>query len=147
MNMYEVKTKDDIKVLMDSFAYFHDSCIKELKYYSGAYVSLDRSINPFNSIRDVSVIFQSQCAKIPTIELNFKHIQEIHLRPKSENCDAIIYCPTIFIYKNLIYWCEYDDFSIDKSAMFDGTWLSAEKLTWREVNNGLGNKEQYISLL
>lgn len=143
MREHLVKTENDIKVLMESFAFFHDSCIKEQKYYSGAYVSSDRAMYPFNSIREVSIIFQSQCAEIPVIELIFKNIFEFHLKPRNEDYDAIIYSPSLFIWDNKIYWSEYDDFSVDKSYMFDGTWISSESLAWKKINNGLGNKEDY----
>ena len=36
-----IQTEEDIFALMQSFGGFHDSCIKELKYISGAYVGED----------------------------------------------------------------------------------------------------------
>ena len=34
----EVKNSNDIIEFMERLAYFHDSCLKELKYVSGAYI-------------------------------------------------------------------------------------------------------------
>jgi len=34
----EITSQDDLNVLMNQFGGFHDSCIKELKYVSGAFV-------------------------------------------------------------------------------------------------------------
>ncbi len=35
---HEIKNNEDITNFMESVFYFHDSCIKEIKYTSGAYV-------------------------------------------------------------------------------------------------------------
>ena len=56
----QIKDNKDIEELMDSFGWFHDSCIKELEYYSGSYVDSNRCMYPFNSSRCVRMVFQSQ---------------------------------------------------------------------------------------
>ena len=35
----EIATQEDLASFMDTMCFFHDSCLKELKYISGAYVN------------------------------------------------------------------------------------------------------------
>nr|OTO69799.1 hypothetical protein A5866_002015 [Enterococcus sp. 12C11_DIV0727] len=39
-----INNEDDIRTFMESFYYFHDSCLKELKYVSGGYLNPDGSM-------------------------------------------------------------------------------------------------------
>lgn len=50
---------------------FHDSCLKEMKYISGAYVDEELSMLPVNSKRMLSVIIQRQFENPSAIELQF----------------------------------------------------------------------------
>ena len=60
MEWNNIKTKDDIYKLMNVFGNFHDSCIKEIHYVSGAYVNENLEMNPINKRRNVTVVFQRQ---------------------------------------------------------------------------------------
>ncbi len=48
MEWHGVKTNDDILELMETFGYFHDSCIKELHYQSGNFVNGVSSMTMIN---------------------------------------------------------------------------------------------------
>ena len=44
----EIKTNGDIQSFMDLVCCFHDGCIKEMHYLSGAYVDEGLSMYPLN---------------------------------------------------------------------------------------------------
>ncbi|MDU1825418.1 hypothetical protein [Clostridium sp.] len=55
-----IKNNKDIEKLMEKYNYFHDSCINEISYESGAYVNEDLSMNSINDKRILKVVFQRQ---------------------------------------------------------------------------------------
>lgn len=56
---------------MEAMYGFHDSCIKEMKYVSGAYVMDDLSMHPINEKRNISVLIQRQFENPSVIEMEF----------------------------------------------------------------------------
>jgi hypothetical protein len=49
----EINTAKDIEIFMETYGYFHDSCLKEIRYLSGAYVNSNLSMYPVNHKRIV----------------------------------------------------------------------------------------------
>ena len=45
----ELRTQHEIDNFMKEIIGFHDSCIKEIKYSSGAYVETNLSMSPVNT--------------------------------------------------------------------------------------------------
>jgi len=147
MDFNIIKTQEDINYLMEKFFYFHDSCIKELKYYSGGYVAENRAMFPFNSARNVSIIFQSQKGGLPAIEMQFEQTHRLNLEPRSDEFDCIIYESSLVKIDEVFYWSEWSNFKLDDINKINRTWISAEKIKWRQLNNAMGEKELYISEL
>ena len=143
MEFYSINTKKDIDFLMDKFVYFHDSCIKELKYISGSYVAVNRAMNPFNHKRQVSIIFQSQMSEIPVIEMVFDAIVQLNLQPTIGSYDSIIYDASLVKINNLFYWSEWPNFRLADMKKEEGTWIIAEKVRWRALDNALGDNQIY----
>ena len=69
----EVKNSNDITEVMERLAYFHDSCLKELKYVSGAYIE-GNAMQPLNEKRMLSIIIHCGVADIDAIEMEFRTI-------------------------------------------------------------------------
>lgn len=58
--MWEIiHTNSEILKFMESVCYFHDSCIKEIRYISGAYVGENLSMHPLNDRRILRVVIQT----------------------------------------------------------------------------------------
>jgi hypothetical protein len=143
MDYIEIKDEMDIEKLMQEFNWFHDSCIKELDYYSGGYVDEDGSMYSFNSSRCVKMIFQSQNAKARVIELKFDGIKKLNLFPRDEDYDCIIYGASLKRIDNMFYWSEWENFKIEDLTKEDGTWISSRQISWRVLENAFGNKKKY----
>ena len=56
----EIANEKDLNSFMDTVCGSHDSCLKELKYISGAYVNEELSMLPINNQRALSMIIQRQ---------------------------------------------------------------------------------------
>lgn len=54
----ELRTQHEIDNFMKEIIGFHDSCIKEIKYSSGAYVEKNLSMSPVNTKRTLTVLIQ-----------------------------------------------------------------------------------------
>lgn len=52
----EIRSEQDIRDFMDKVYAFHDSCIKEMHYVSGASVNADLRMYPLNDRRVLNVI-------------------------------------------------------------------------------------------
>lgn len=143
MNWNELKTQKDINTLLDLFGYFHDGCLKELKYISGEYVAENFSMCPINSQRKLSIIFQRQYQSPSVIEMIFEGLVKLNLEPNDEIYDEIIYGAFIGIYDDSIYWADTEDFSFDKPN--NCTWIVANKAKWRVADEYIGKEEAYIS--
>lgn len=143
MNFYCINSQKDIDFLMESFGYFHDSCIKEIKYVSGGYVELNHSMYPFNSLRTINIIFQSQNAPMPVIEMQFDLINRMNLEPRDENYDCIIYSASLVKINNIYYWSEWNDFKVADIENGYGTWISSQKIKWRPLTKAIGKEIIY----
>ena len=65
----EIKNESDTKMFVNRVYGFHDSCIKELNYISGAYVAEDFGMHPLNTQKCLKLIIQSQMETVGTIEM------------------------------------------------------------------------------
>ena len=56
----EITDENSLKEFMERVSFFHDSCIKEMYYLSGAYVNENLDMYPVNDRRILRVIIQRQ---------------------------------------------------------------------------------------
>lgn len=127
-----IKTNEDIEKLMKTFGGFHDSCIKEISYISGAYVNEDLSIQPSNNKREVKVLFERQLSNPTSIEMVFEKVSKLNLAPIDERYDCVILDSFMEFVENKIYWADCSDLDIHDIREYDDyTWICAESVKWR----------------
>ena len=73
---YEISSERDINDFMKKINFFHDCCIKELKYSSGAYVNNRYEMYPVNDKRILNVAFQCENGMF---ELEFQGLKYLKL--------------------------------------------------------------------
>ena len=135
MEWNSINTKDDIDKLMNVFGNFHDSCIKEVHYISGAYVNKDLEMNAINKRRNVTVVFQRQESNPSTIEVIFEKISKLNLAPVDERYDCVILDAFMDIFDGEIYWADSKNFDIHDIREYDDfTWICAESIRWRSIS-------------
>lgn len=112
---------------------FHDGCVKELRYVSGAYVAPDLSMAPLNDRRVLRMIVQCQSREHPVIELEFAGLKTLSLSPVGTDYTCEIAEAVMRMEDGQICWSDGGD-----------TTVCAEKLRWRLLGEDcLGDREFY----
>lgn len=140
-----IKNCNDLSEFMNEMCHFHDSCIKEMHYISGAYVGNDLSMYPINSQRVLRVVVQRQFDKNSMIEMEFIGLKHLKLSPVDENYTCEILESTMIVKDGNIYWCDCGCLSEMDLAAYEGTFICASQLRWRAIENHMGDKEFYHS--
>lgn len=140
---HEIKNESELQQFMDTVDYFHDGCLKEFKYLSGAYVNSDLSMHPVNDQRILQLVFQQQNKGNPVIELEFQGLKFLNLVPTPETYSCEISECAMFFKDGYIYW--YDDpCSVETDLNnFEGIAICALKVRWRTLENSTGSNEYY----
>ena len=142
----EIVDEKDIQNFMNKVIFFHDSCIKELRYSSGAYVTSDLNMYPINDKRILDIIIQRQFEELPMIEMQFIGLKYLKLFPNDEEYTCEILDSKMFIKDDSIYWCDSGDFTENDFENYEGTLVCASKFRWRAIENKMGNEEFYVAL-
>ena len=142
-----ISNKIEIQQFMEQVCYFHDSCIKEISYLSGAYVDEELSMYPLNSCRLLRVVIQRQSEKDSMIEMEFHGLKELKLFPVDERYTCEILDSTMILKDGDIYW--YDSGNLSEANLDNcaSILICASKLRWRSIENHMGNKEFYHSTI
>lgn len=141
---FNVNDEKSLEEFVKKINYFHDSCIKEMKYFSGAYVEPNLYMHPINENRILNILIQRQYEDISMIEMEFSELEFLKLRPVNKNYTCEIFGATMFFKNNYIYW--YDDYNISNLNEYDGTVVCASKFRWRIITDCLGNNEFFVSI-
>lgn len=144
----EIKDETDIQAFMSMFGYFHDGCLKELRYISGAYVQNNLSMYPLNDKRSLYVVFQRQYNEPAAIEMLFEELCQLNLRPANEEYTCEIHGATMCMEDGCMVWFDSDWFRDDYKEMYgqEGvTWIKAKRVKWRAVEDYLGEEEIYLN--
>ena len=81
----EITDENSLKEFMERVSFFHDSCIKEMHYLSGAYVNENLDMYPVNDRRILRVIIQRQYEEDSMIEMEFQGF--------TKRMNGCIWCP------------------------------------------------------
>ena len=141
-----VSNERDLSILMEAVCDFHDSCIKEMKYTSGAYVGTDLSMYPVNDLRALKMIIQRQSDDPSAIELEFSGLKYLRLSPCDERYTCEIHDATMLLTDGCVFWCDGGGLTAAEIAQYSGTVICAEKVQWRAVNEYMGANEVYRSI-
>ena len=113
--------------------HFHDGCIKELRYVSGAYVAPNLGMVPLNGRRVLRMIVQCQSKEHPVIELEFAGLKTLTLSPVGTDYTCEISEAVMRMEDGCFSWSDGGD-----------TTVCAEKLRWRMLGaDWLGEREFY----
>ena len=142
----EINSHEDLNNFMDMHYSFHDSCVKELKYISGAYVHADLSMHPINDRRVLKIIIQRQFKNPSVIELEFIGLKYIKMFPNDENYTCEILDATMILKEDCIFWCDCGGLSEADLENYTGTVICASKVRWRAADEYIGPNEVYTSI-
>lgn len=140
----EIVNEEELNNFMSDMYGFHDSCLKEIKYISGAYVNEKLKMHPINSQRILNVIIQRQFENSSVIEMQFMGLKYLKLSPNDENYTCEILDATMILKENCVYWCDRGGLSEKDMESYTGTVICASKVRWRTLNEYIGAAEIYI---
>ena len=143
----EVNSREDIDYLLGEYMGFHDSCLTELSYKSGAGVRNDNFMS-FGKAeqRELHIIFNSQWKKEP-LELCFIGVRKYCIAGWQENYFCDIYDCHLSVRSDLIVgkdepiivWADNIDFDPKSVTETDllrepmDSYVFADKLKWRFI--------------
>jgi hypothetical protein len=131
----------DIKEFMDEIYWFHDSFLKELKYLGGSYTTPRHTMYLCDDVRSARMLF---CGYPNDFEVEFKGVTALHLQPRLEKYSTEIYEATFISDNGLLYWAESEEFDVESSNEYKGTWLCAKSARWRKRKKNVGVEPVYI---
>lgn len=137
-----IESEKDIDLLNKTTSFFHDSCIKEIHYISGAYVDDNFGMYPVNSKRTLKMIVQRQYKNNSVIEIEFIGLKQMNLVPTGEDYTCEIFGATTLLKNGYIYWC---DDNVENIEEYQYTRVIAEKMRWRSIENSLGEKQLFVA--
>lgn len=123
----EIKDQTDIDKLLDSFGYFHDSCLRDIYISTREFVDEKLAMHFDNRLIGL-LLFQRQCEPNAVLELKFEEIERFNFLPFNETENAVIYDTTLIIKNGLFYWADFADWEIGDN---ESIWISGKKLFWR----------------
>ncbi|WP_301110211.1 hypothetical protein [Sporosarcina sp.] len=141
MDWNEVTNRAEIKHLLETFGFFHDSCLKELYMWTESYVNDDLSMNvPPHLDTNVRILFQRQAEDPSAVELLFEGVTQCHILPSLKDHDSVIYGATLISQNNQFYWADASDW---ETGDYSASWISAECLKWRNASDWMGKENRY----
>ena len=144
---HSINNDSDRITFMNIVGSFHDSCIKEMSYLSGAYVDKELSMYPVNDQRCLKVIVQRQSQEHAMIEMEFDGLKYLKLFPCGDDYTCEILDATIILTEGSVYWCDCGGISVSALEHYTGTVICASKLRWRSIEGCMGQKEFYTSIM
>lgn len=138
-----VKTQEDVNNLNEIFGNFHDSCLKEICFSTGGYVSDNLAMNVI-SMPVARLLFQRQWEKPAVIELEFREVIQINIKPVEKDQGVDIISTHLYLKDNIFFWSERD-YEYHESKKDMNTWIAAKFVQWRERDDLLGSKMVYMN--
>ena len=119
----EIITQEDVKTFNNIFGEFHDSCLKEMCFSSGGYVSADLGM--------------------AVTEVEFSNIVQINIKPASQNNGVDIIRTHLYLEDEMFFWSEkdYQFWRKDKDRC---TWIASKAVKWRVRDELLGEEKVYM---
>lgn len=139
----EITNQNDLDAFINLFGGFHDSCIKEFKYVSGAFVNENLSMHPINNKRDFKIIFQRQFNNPSVVEMEFTGLLRLSMYPVDENYTCEILDATMILSDNCVYWYDCERLTENELNTYTGTLICASKVRWRVAEEYIGDNEIY----
>ena len=128
----EILTQQALEEFAALTGQFHDGCVKELRYVSGAYVDANLNMYPLNDRRVLRMVIQCQSREHPVVELEFAGLKTLSLSPVGTDYTCEISEADMRMENSCFCWSDGD------------TTVCAEQLRWRLLGEDcLGEQEIY----
>lgn len=124
--MDQIKSAQDIQALLHKVSFFHDTCITELRYISGAYVT-KQGMYPVNDKNNLEIILKGELL----IRLVFHGILYCRLCPIQPDCTCEIFGASMWMDPSgRVYWCNDDYVTAENVDDYRGIVVCADSLEY-----------------
>lgn len=133
-DLFEIKNEKDIVYFLDQCEHFHDSCVFEIHYKSGAYVSENLAMHPVNSVNTLTIQFHSQNETCRRFDVVFTDLIHFHFTPLPCMYSCEIFKGKLMQRNGAFYWSPEDEFDPeDVSCLTNNntTWVCCKRIKWR----------------
>ncbi len=139
-NWVEIANEADIERLLSAFGGFHDSCIREIYYWTAQFVDAELSMHcqPDTHVR---VLIQRQWKDPTAVELTFGEVTGFGISPPRRGYSLDIEGMWITKSEEGFLWSESPP-----EETPSGTWIAARTLWWRDASDWMGDTIRYGSL-
>lgn len=139
---------DDLARFLELVSDFHDSCLREIHIWGGAYVAAEDlgMFQPLGWDVSATVVVQRQDRSLPVVELWFGQVVGLGVSPVPPGYSHEITLATLVIRDGTFYWGTaggWDPSHDPRPADF--TWVAAYELRWRARPDWLGSALRYGS--
>ena len=139
----EIITQEDVKNFNEIIGNFHDSCLKEMCFSSGGYVSTDLKMDVLSN-PIARFLFQRQSKNPSSIEVEFSNIIQINIKPVPENDGVDIINTHLYLEDKIFFWSE-KDYQFWEEGKEKCTWIASKVVKWRERDDLLGEENVYMT--
>ena len=142
-----IKNEADLQEFMNIHQGFHDSCIKEFKYISGAYIE-GKWMHPVNDQRILKLVIQGPFEHGHAVEIEFSGLKSLRYFPCDDDYTCEILDSTVILKDDCIYWCDCGGLTEEdvETEAYQGFAVCAAKARWRAASEYTGSKEVYTSV-
>lgn len=133
-DLIQINNEKDIEYFLIQCDNFHDSCIFEIYYKSGAYVDENLSMCPVNSVNTLTIRFHSQNKKCRKFDVVFIDLIHLNFAPIASGYSCEIFRGKLIQRRGVYYWSPNYEFDPDDTAYSLNTkltWVCCKKIKWR----------------
>lgn len=122
-----MQTNEELHSFLENVCYFHDCCVTEMHYVSGAYCT-GAGMYPVNDRRELQVTLHGAQNGI----LTFSGLKLCKLVPDILGTCEILGV-SMWADEKGIFWCDDDCIGPENVAKYTGTVICADSVTWNEL--------------
>jgi len=123
----QMETQQDITQLMSECHSFHDCCLHNIQYTSGASVDEDGYMTPINSSRTLTLEFHQQGTPPRSLRLNFQGLDTLFLSPTLPDLTCELLEAHLVLQDGKVLWMSED---LNVPIIEQRLYVCAKRLEW-----------------
>lgn len=130
----EINREEELYDFLNNIAFFHDSCLVNFSYISGAYVDSKLSMYPRNDKRLFRMFFQTQSSDIRTFELELYELKYLIFYPTDLQFSCEIKYAEMYIKNGFVYLNFPSQWKSEENGKIIMNSICATRCRWRIIN-------------
>lgn len=136
-----INSKEEADELSDLYCNFHDGCLKEIWFSSGAHLKRNFTISAISN-PIARFLIQRPWPNPRVIEIEFTEIVQINIKPEGDDVFIEILDTRLYFEDGIFFW-SVQGYQINDEDKDKYTWIAAKKVRWRVVEELIGEETVY----